>query len=111
VAVRGGAEMGTIGLAKALAMLREELAQAQDEGAGHQFRFEITEAEAEFLVEIDTEGGAEAGGSIGVITLKAGGTVSRAETHRLTLKLRITDAATGGRNLEVRRGQAGGWEQ
>jgi len=48
--------MGTIGLAKALAMLRQELAQAQDEGEGHQFRFEITEAEAEFLIEIDTEG-------------------------------------------------------
>jgi len=102
--------MGTIGLAKALAMLRQELAQAQDEGKDHQFRFEISEAEAEFLIEIDTEGGAEAGGSIGVITLKAGGKVSRADTHRLTLKLRITDAATG-RNLEVRRDQARSWEQ
>ena len=30
--------MGTIGLAKALAMLRRELAQAKDEGDGHQFR-------------------------------------------------------------------------
>jgi hypothetical protein len=111
VAVRDGIEMGTIGLAKALAMLRDELAQAQDEGAGHQFRFEITEAEAEFLIEIDAEGGTEAGGSIGVITLKAGGKVSRADTHRLTLKLRIRDAATGGRNLEVRRDQAGSWEK
>ena len=46
---------------KALAMLRQELAQAQDEGEGHQFRFEITEAEVEFLVEVDAEGGAEAG--------------------------------------------------
>jgi hypothetical protein len=45
VAVRGGVEMGTNGLAKVLAMLREELAQAQDEGAGHQFRFESTEGD------------------------------------------------------------------
>jgi hypothetical protein len=43
VSVRGGVEMGTNGLAKALAMLREEL--AQDEGAGHQFRLEITEGD------------------------------------------------------------------
>ena len=103
--------MGTIGLAKALAMLRTELAQAQDEGEGHQFRFEITEAEAEFLIEIDAEGGAEAGASIGVVTLKTGGKVSRADTHRLTLKLRITDEATGGRNLEVNRDQARSWDQ
>lgn len=103
--------MGTIGLAKALAMLREELAQAQDEGAGHQFRFEITEAEAEFLIEIDTEGGGEAGGSIGVVTLKAGGKVSRADTHRLLLKLHIKDAATGGRNLEVHRDENRRWDQ
>ena len=103
--------MGTIGLAKALAMLRDELAQAQDEGAGHQFRFEITEAEAEFLIEFDTEGGAKAGGSIGVVTLEARGKVSRAETHRLTLKLHIKDAATGGRNLEVHRDENRAWDQ
>jgi hypothetical protein len=103
--------VATVGLARALAMLREELAQAQDEGEGHQFRFEVTEAEAEFLVEIDAEGSAEAGGGIGVITLKASGKVSRADSHRLTLKLRVTDAATGGRNLEVRRGDAGSWEE
>jgi hypothetical protein len=102
--------MGTIGLAKALAMLREELAQAQDEGQAHQFRFEITEAEAEFLIEFDTEGGAEVGGSIGVVTLKAGGKVSRASTHRLMLKFLIKDAATGGRNLEVHRDQARDWD-
>jgi hypothetical protein len=107
----GRGQMGTIGLAKALAMLRQELAQAQDEGEGHQFRFEITEAEAEFLVEIDAEGGAQAGGSIGVVTLKAGGKVSRADTHRLTLKLRIKDEATGGRNLEVHRDHGRRWDQ
>jgi len=103
--------MGTVGLSQALAMLRDELAQAQDAGAGHQFRFEITEAEVEFLVEVDAEGSGEAGGSIGVVTLKASGKVSRADTHRLRLKLLIKDAATGGRNLEVNRGESGGWEE
>jgi hypothetical protein len=103
--------VGTIGLAKVLAMLRQELSQAQDEGAGHQFRFEITEAEAELLVEIDAEGSGEVGGSIGVVTLKAGGQISRADTHRLTLKLQIKDEATGGRNLEVRRDQPRDWDR
>ena len=103
--------MGRIGLADALAMLRKELEQAQDEGKDHQFRFEITEAEAEFLIEIDAEGGAEAGGSIGVVALKAGGKMSRSDTHRLTLKLRIKDEATGGRNLEVRRNYARSWDE
>jgi len=100
----------TVGLAKALAGLRRELAAAQDAGQGHQFRFEITEAEVEFLVEVDAEGGVDAGVAIGVLTLKAGGTVSRAGTHRLRLKLNIKDAATG-RNLEVRRDETRSWEQ
>lgn len=103
--------MATVGLAKALAMLRDELAQAQDDGAGHQFRFEITEAEVEFLVEVDAEGGGEAGGNIGVLALKTSGKVSRADTHRLRLKLLIKDAAAGGRNLEVNRGRTRDWEE
>jgi hypothetical protein len=103
--------VGGIGLAKALAALRDELAAAQDAGQGHQFRFEITEAEVEFLVEVDAEAGAEAGVAIGVITLKAGGKVSGADTHRLRLKLNIKDAATGGRNLEVHREESGSWDE
>ncbi len=103
--------MATIGLATALAALRQELAQAQDEGEGHQFRFEIAEAEVEFLVEVDAEGAAEAKAAFGVISVKAGGTISRADTHRLRLKLQIKDAATGGRNLEVHRDQTRGWDE
>jgi hypothetical protein len=101
--------MGTVGLAQALAMLRDELGQAQDAGAGHQFRFEITEAEVEFLVEVNAEGSGQIGGSIGVVTLQAGGQVSRADTHRLRLKLLVKDAALGGRNLEVNRGESRDW--
>jgi hypothetical protein len=103
--------MGSIGLAKALASLRQELAVAQDEGQNHQFRFEIDEAEVEFLIEVDTEGGTEAGAGFGVVTLKAGGSVSRADTHRLRLKLAIKDTATGGRNLEVHRNDARSWDE
>jgi hypothetical protein len=102
--------MGTVGLAKALAGLRQELASAQDAGQGHQFRFEIIEAEVEFLIEVDAEASVDAGLSIGVLTLKAGTTVSRAGAHRLRLKLNINDAATG-RNLEVRRDETRSWEE
>ena len=103
--------MAMVGLAQALATLREELGQAQDAGTGHQFRFEITEAEVEFLVEVDAEGGGETGVNIGVVAVKADGKVSRADTHRLRLKLLVKDAATGGRNLEVNRGEYGSWEE
>jgi len=106
-----GGGMGTVGLAEALAMLRDELSRAQEAGAGHQFRFEIAEAEVEFLVEVDAEGGGEAGGNIGVVALKAGGKVSRADSHRVRLKLMVKDAATGGRNLEVGRRESSGWQE
>lgn len=102
--------METVGLAKALAGLRKELAEAQDAGQGHQFRFEITEAEVEFLVEVDAGASVDAGVAIGVLTLKAGATVLRADAHRLRLKLNINDAATG-RNLEVRRDETRSWEE
>lgn len=103
--------MGQVGLAKALRMLREELAAAQEEGQDHQFRFEITGAEVEFLLEFDTEGGLEGKAGFGVVSVGAGGKASRADTHRLLLKLNIRDAATGGRNLEVHRDEAVGWDE
>ncbi len=100
--------MATVGLAQALAALREELAAAQEAGVGS--RFEIAEAEVEFLVEVDAGGGAKAKAVFGVISPKAGGTAPRADTHRLRLKLRIKDAATG-RNLEVARNESRGWDE
>ena len=100
--------MGAIGLAKSL---RKEPAQAQDARQSHQFWFEITEAKVESLIEVDTESGMEAGAGFAVISFKAGGKVSQADAHRLRLKLRIKDAATGGRNLEVHRNDIRGWEQ
>ena len=93
--------MATVGLAEVLAALREELAAAQEAGAGNQSAFEITEAEVEFLVEVDAGG---------VVSLKPGGAVSRGDTYRLRLKLNIKDAATG-RNREVRRDQVRSWDE
>ena len=98
-------------MAEALGLLREELAAAQDEGQNHQFRFEITGVDVEFLVEVDAGGGLEGKAGFGVVSVGAGGRVSRADTHRLLLKLNIKDAATGGRNLEVSRGEVPGWDE
>jgi hypothetical protein len=102
--------MGRIGLAKALRLLREELAAAQDEEQDHQFRFEITGADVDFLVEIDSEGGLESKAAFGVVAIGAGSKVLRADTHRLRSKLNIKDAAAGGRNWKVRRGEARSWD-
>jgi hypothetical protein len=103
--------MAQIGLAKALELLREQLDIAQKEGEGHQFRFEITEADVELVVEFDAGGGVNAGLAIGVVSVGAAGQVSRADTHRLRLKLKVKDAARGGRNLEVNRAESGGWDE
>jgi Trypsin-co-occurring domain 2 len=102
--------MGRVGLSEVLGQLREELDKAQKTGKGHQFRFEILEAEVELLIEVDAEGGAKGGVQIGVASFGAGGKVSRSDTHRLRLKLQVKDAATGGRNLEVGREKTGSWD-
>jgi hypothetical protein len=103
--------MGQIGLAEAIALLRDELAQAQDAGQGHQFRFEIAEAEVEFLVEVGSEGGVDGKVAFGVLSVGGQGKASHADSHRLRLKLKIKDAATGGRTLEVGRDEVGKWDE
>ena len=101
--------MKRIGLAKAIELLRDELAEAQDAGQGHQFKFEISEVEVELLVELQSEGGAGVEAGFGVVSAGIDGKVSRGDTHRLLLKLKVKDAATGGRNLEVGRDEARDW--
>lgn len=102
--------MTRIGLAKAIGLLRDELAEAQDAGSGHQFRFEIDEAEIELLVELETEGTAGIKAGFAVVTADADGKTSRRHTHRLLMKMKVKDAATGGRNLEVSREETHDWD-
>jgi hypothetical protein len=80
--------MATDGLAEALTALREELAVAEGRERGYQFRFETTEAEVEFMIDVVGEDGAEARPAFRVVSLKADGTASQADTHRLRLNLR-----------------------
>ncbi len=94
-----------IGLAEALKQLRVELAEAQDESAGKRLRFEVTEAELEFQVEISKEAPPGAKVSfdvvaIGGVELGAEGKIAKGTTHRITLKLAVTDRETG-RNAMV----------
>jgi hypothetical protein len=100
-----------VGLAQAIGILRDELAAAQQAGQGHQFRFEVSEAEVELLVSFDTTGGGEAGATFGVVSAGVDGKVSAGNTHRLLLKLKVTDAALDNRNLEISRDQAEEWNR
>ena len=103
--------MGTIGLAKALAMLRSELAQAQSKATGISSGSRSPRPRPSSSSRSTQRAARRPEAASGVVTLKAGGKVSRADTHRLILKLRITDQATGGRNLEVNRGETRNWDQ
>jgi hypothetical protein len=98
-------------LADALSLLREELAEAQDAAWNQQLRFEVTEAEVEFILELRSEVGGEAKAALGVITIGGAMKESRADTHRLRLKLNVTDAATEGRHVEINRNDPRPWEE
>jgi len=86
-----------LNLADALNLLRAELATAQDAGEGHQFRFEIDQAEIEFLVTLNAEGSVEGRVGFGVVAGTGKGSISETATHRLKLTLNVKDAATDGR--------------
>ena len=103
--------MVRIGLAEVIGLLRLELAEAQDAAQGHQFQFEISEAEVELLVELETEVSGGVAARFGVVSVGADAKTSRAGTHRLLLKLKVKDAATGSRNLVVGRDQAVDWSE
>ncbi|MEU6797024.1 trypco2 family protein [Nonomuraea wenchangensis] len=94
-----------IGLGETLKQLRQELAEAQAEGADKRLRFEVTEAEVEFAVELSKEAtpGAKVKFdvvAIGGVELGADGKIARGSTHRITLKLAVKDKQTD-RNAEV----------
>lgn len=102
--------MGTIGLAAAIEELREELYQAQAQGAQQQFAFQIEEAQLELLLEL--RNGVHGDGKLkfGVATVGGGGEHSTARTHRLTLKLQVKDRAAGGTSPEIGQGESGSWD-
>ncbi|MFG2220495.1 trypco2 family protein [Streptomyces sp. NPDC048685] len=92
-----------IGLAEALAELREELYQAQDAGAGQQFRFEVESAELELTVEFRKNGDGKVKVSVGAAGVEAGGGAESTKSHRLALTLNIRDEALGGTRAVIGR--------
>ncbi|MFF8617448.1 trypco2 family protein [Streptomyces sp. NPDC015350] len=92
-----------IGLAEALAELREELYRAQDAGAGQQFRFEVESAELELTVEFRKNGDGKVNVSVGAAGIEAGGGAESTKSHRLALTLNIRDEALGGKRAVIGR--------
>jgi hypothetical protein len=102
-----------IRLADVLGELRNELTEAQESGAGRALRFEVEEAQLEFLVEISKEAAPGAKVKIDVVAiggfeLGADARLGSATTHRLALKLKVTDERTG-RNAKVAAEQRQHW--
>ncbi|WDZ91030.1 trypco2 family protein [Nocardiopsis sp. HUAS JQ3] len=100
--------MPTIGLSQAIDELRRELAAARRRGEGHEIGIEIVEAEVELLLEAHREGAGKAGVRFGVLSLNAEGKAGRRDTHRITLKLALTDA--DGRKLAIASESGAAWE-
>ena len=89
-----------LGLAQAIAMIRNELQQAQSERSKGDVKFTVGPVEIELIVDIEKTGGGEA--SIKVLSfasLGAKGGVSRTDTNRLTFTL--TPSTAMGEPFEV----------
>jgi hypothetical protein len=95
--------MAHIGLAESIGQLRDELAEAQQGGANQQLQFEILDMEIELLVEFRQDGGAAGKVVIGVLAVGADGRVGHAASHRLTVRLKAKDNATGGGSVDLSR--------
>ncbi|MEU4949821.1 trypco2 family protein [Streptomyces lavendulae] len=92
--------MAAIGLAAAIEELRQELYQAQDQGSGEQFSFQVEEAQLELTLELRHTGQADGKVEFGVVRGGVGGTRASGRTHKLTLKLKVKDRAAGGASPE-----------
>jgi hypothetical protein len=80
-----------VGLADAIAALRQELTTAMSAGKDSDLRFGLGPVEMEFLLEIKRDGAGEAGVRFGVVTVGAKGGLARASTHRVKLSLQPQD--------------------
>ncbi|AEY93218.1 hypothetical protein SHJG_7952 [Streptomyces hygroscopicus subsp. jinggangensis 5008] len=102
--------MTAIGLAAAIEELRQELYQAQDRGRGAQFAFQVEEAELELALELRYTGQADGKLQFGVVGGRVGGSRATAQTHKLTLKLKVKDRAVGGSSPEISHNRSGSWD-
>ena len=92
----GDGEMDSgIGLAQAVAALREELADAMGQGAGAQVQFAVGPIDLEFQIEVGREAGASGKIRFWVVEAGAEGKVSSVTTQLVKVHLEPVDAVTG----------------
>ncbi|MFI7011476.1 trypco2 family protein [Streptomyces sp. NPDC050145] len=84
-----------IGLAQAIAALRKELAQAQREGAGSDWKFTVGQVSVEFSVQFHRAGDAGAALKLGVVEARLGGGVSHDAVHRVQVDLKPAPGPNG----------------
>jgi hypothetical protein len=88
-------------IAEAIEELRAQLTAVQEGSADERLRFAVTEVEMEFLVTVTKGGGGGAGIQIGLVHVGADGKLSKDNSHRLTLKMEVRDAAAPDGRAEV----------
>ncbi len=81
-------------LADVIQQLRADIAVAQIGGAGSAVQFLVSEVEVELLLELRRESGPQGKIYIGVAEIGGSSKSSTAATHRIKLKLEVTDAVT-----------------
>ncbi|MGA5197475.1 trypco2 family protein [Streptomyces exfoliatus] len=96
-----------ISLSEALRELRNELYEAQAEGAHEQFRFEVEQAELTLEVEFRRDGNGKVKVDVGALGAKVGaeggGAQGTTQRQTLTLTLQVRDEALGGERARIRR--------
>ncbi|MGW6794081.1 trypco2 family protein [Streptomyces chartreusis] len=96
-----GGEQG-VGLAEAVAALRDELMAALDEGNGSRIRFRAASVQVEFEIQVQRTAAASGGVKFWVVAGGVSGTDSRSVTHRVVLDLEPVDMpVTGGGSREL----------
>jgi hypothetical protein len=95
-----------VGVADAVAALRDELTAAMVAAENQRLRFEVGEVEMTFQVVVNKQGGGNAGVNLGVVTLGGQGGISRESTHQLVVKLNPKQAT--GEPVEIAGEHSGG---
>ncbi|GAA1262481.1 hypothetical protein GCM10009665_60170 [Kitasatospora nipponensis] len=89
-----------IGLADAVAAVRDELLEAAARGAGTDVAFTVGPVEMEFEVELRADAKASGKFRVWAVSAEAGAGVSRGRTHRISFTL--TPRNTDGTDLLIR---------
>ncbi|GAA2781860.1 trypco2 family protein [Kitasatospora sp. CM 4170] len=89
-----------IGLADAVAAVRDELLEAAARGTGQDLAFTVGPVEMEFEVELRADANAKGKFKVWAVTAEAGAGVSRGRTHRVSFTL--TPRSADGADLLIR---------